>query len=240
MVSIQKLLEYAAQWVGYCEKKSENHLDSFTENAGRNNYTRFSRDYKEHTGIDVQGQPWCDVFVDECFICVFGITKAKALLHGFSAYTPTSAYFFKEHLQWHSSNPKPGDIIFFENSKRICHTGIVCEVKDGRVFTYEGNTSGGTKLVENGGCVANKSYALSYEKIAGYGRPDYSIVEEDFFMEELEKLKKEFDAYVAHTTGIINTMGQEIQSVMKENERQNNIINLMGQELEDLRKGKVI
>ncbi|MBQ7975417.1 MAG: M15 family metallopeptidase [Clostridia bacterium] len=59
---------------------------------------------------------------------------------------------------------------------------------------------------------------------------------EEINMEDLEILKREFNAYVEHTNGIINAMGQEIQSVMKENERQNNIINLMGQELEDLRK----
>ena len=32
---------------------------------------------------------------------------------------------------------------------------------------------------ENGGCVRDKSYPLGYNKIGGYGRPDYSIVPEE-------------------------------------------------------------
>ena len=31
----------------------------------------------------------------------------------------------------------------------------------------------------NGGCVRRKSYSLSYNRIAGYGRPDYSLVKEE-------------------------------------------------------------
>lgn len=50
-------------------------------------------------------------------------------------------------------------------------------------------------------------------------------------MEELEKFKKQYASYVEHTSNIINTMGQEIQSLK-------NIINVMGKELDDLRKGK--
>lgn len=45
------------------------------------------------------------------------------------------------------------------------------KVENGRVYTIEGNTSSAAGVVENGGCVRNKSYALSYEKIGGYGRP---------------------------------------------------------------------
>ena len=34
-------------------------------------------------------------------------------------------------------------------------------------------------MVANGGCVRRKSYSLSYNRIAGYGRPDYSLVKEE-------------------------------------------------------------
>lgn len=172
----EKLINYALTWVGYCEKKTENYLDDFFKNAGSGNYTCFARDYKKYSGIDVQGQPWCDVFVDMCFINVFGKEKAKDLLHGFSAYTPTSADNFKKHKEWHNK-PQIGDVIFFKNSTRICHTGIVCNVTKDRVYTVEGNTSGGTELEANGGCVAQKNYSLSYNKIAGYGRPNYEKYE---------------------------------------------------------------
>lgn len=52
---------------------------------------------------------------------------------------------------------------------------------------------------------------------------------EEIDMEEFERFKKDYAAYVEHTSGIINTMGQEIQSLQ-------NIINIMGKELEELRK----
>jgi hypothetical protein len=171
-----KLINYASKWIGYCEKKSEQYLDDFKKNAGSGNFTCFARDYKKYSGIDVQGQPWCDVFVDMCFINVFGVEIAKDLLHGFSAYTPTSADNFKKYNEWFKT-PQVGDVIFFKNSNRICHTGIVYNVTKDRVYTIEGNTSGGTTLEANGGCVAKKNYTLSYNRIAGYGRPNYKKYE---------------------------------------------------------------
>ena len=42
--------------------------------------------------------------------------------------------------------------------------------------TIEGNTSVASGVIENGGGVRQKSYNLSYERIIGYGRPDWSIV----------------------------------------------------------------
>lgn len=35
---------------------------------------------------------------------------------------------------------------------------------------------GANGVIENGGGICQKSYSLSYEKIMGYGRPDWSIV----------------------------------------------------------------
>ena len=53
------------------------------------------------------------------------------------------------------------------------HIGIVYKVEGGRVYTIEGNTSGGSTVVDNGGGVAYKSYPIGYEKILGYGKPSY-------------------------------------------------------------------
>ena len=46
------------------------------------------------------------------------------------------------------------------------------------MHTVEGNTSAQAGIVPNGGCVACKSYDLDDPGIAGYGRPDYRLVEE--------------------------------------------------------------
>ena len=49
--------------------------------------------------------------------------------------------------------------IFFKNSQRICHTGIVYHVDGKRVYTIEGNA---------GNVVCRKSYTLGDSYIAGF------------------------------------------------------------------------
>lgn len=124
----KKVIDKALTYVGYMEKKSDECLQSFKANVGYNNYTIFAKIYKEKTGIDIQGQPWCDGFVDVMFILALGTERAKELLGSFSAYTPTSSNLLKYAAKKEIKNPenaKAGDIIFFKNSQRICHTGLV-------------------------------------------------------------------------------------------------------------------
>lgn len=117
--------------------------------------------------------PWCDAFVDWCFQEAYGVSNAKSLLGGdFNDYTVASAQLYKNKGAWYSS-PKVGDQIFFKNSQRICHTGLVYKVTSTHVYTIEGNTSGASGVVANGGGVCKKSYSLGYSGIAGYGRPKY-------------------------------------------------------------------
>lgn len=166
MGAIYKLIETLSREIGYLEKATNASLESKTANAGSNNYTKYG------LAQGCNGQPWCDAFIDYCFIEAFGRDKAKQLLGGFSNYTPTSAQYFKNMKRWHKY-PRVGDVIFFKNSQRICHTGFVYKVDQSKVYTIEGNTNGGSTLEANGGAVAKKSYPLTYAKIAGYGRPDY-------------------------------------------------------------------
>ncbi len=173
MKAAEKLINIARAEVGYLEKKSNKDLDSKTANAGSSNYTKYARDLYP----SLQGQAWCDMFVDWCFVRAFGKVNARQLLcGGFSAYTPTSAKYYKDKGQWHQT-PEPGDQVFFRNTQRICHTGIVTKVTSDRVYTIEGNTSGASGVIANGGGVCEKSYPLGYSGIAGYGRPDWSLVE---------------------------------------------------------------
>ena len=173
MKAAETLINIARAEVGYLEKKSNKDLDSKTANAGSSNYTKYARDLYP----SLQGQAWCDMFVDWCFVQAFGKVQARQLIGGgFSAYTPTSAQYYKDKGRWQTS-PKPGDQIFFRNTVRICHTGIVTRVTSDRVHTIEGNTSGSSGVIANGGGVFEKSYDLAYSKIAGFGRPDWSMVE---------------------------------------------------------------
>lgn len=167
---IQKLIDVATAEVGYCEKASNSNLDSKTGNAGSNNYTKYWRDMKP----SYQGQAWCDCFVDWCFTKAYGSAVAQILECGGCGefYTPTSAQYYKNKKQWYST-PAVGDQIFFKNSSRIHHTGIVVGVSSTTVTTIEGNTSNGSAVVANGGMVCKKSYSIGNSKIAGYGRPNY-------------------------------------------------------------------
>lgn len=169
---INSVLDIAQNEVGYLEKKSNAYLDDKTANAGYNNYTKYWRDLKPSW----QKQAWCNCFVNWVFTQAFGASEAKKLLYtsgDWSYYTPTSAQYFKNNKAWYSS-PEAGDIIYFKDSSRIHHVGIVRKVTSSRVYTIEGNTSNGTAVVANGGGVCAKDYSLKDSNIAGYGRPAYS------------------------------------------------------------------
>lgn len=181
MNAIEKLIALAESEVGYCEKSkvavTSNPLilNDKTNGAGDGNMTKYSRDILKWVGAPyAQGVPWCDIFVDWCFISAFGVDKAKDIIGGWSAYTPTSAQYYKNMGRWYTA-PEVGDQIFFKNATRINHTGIVYKVDSTKVYTIEGNTSSNSEIVENGGCVAKKSYLLSNPRIAGYGRPKYEL-----------------------------------------------------------------
>lgn len=176
MIYASKVLEVADNEVGYLEKKSNVALDGKTSNAGDKNFTKYARDLIKWVGSPyAQGVAWCDMFVDWCFVTAFGKLKAMELLNGWSAYTPTSAQYFKNMGRWITSNPAAGDVIFFKNTERICHTGLVYKVDATTVYTIEGNTDsrGSNVVVANGGGVFRKSYKLTNTSIAGYGRPNY-------------------------------------------------------------------
>ena len=169
---VNKLIKVATNEIGYLEKKSNANLDDKTANAGGNNYTKYWRDLKP----SYQGQPWCDCFVDWCFTKAYGTTVAKELECGGNGdfYTPTSAQRYKNKGQYHTgSDVKIGDQIFFKNSTRICHTGIVVGVSGNTITTIEGNTSGASGVIANGGGVCKKTYQIGYSRIDGYGRPNY-------------------------------------------------------------------
>ena len=177
---VQRVLDVAFGEVGYMEKRSNKDLDSKTGNAGSNNYTKYGRDlmkalpeYGDTYGLNYQ---WCDQFVDWCFLVAYGKSAAKKLLIDWSAYTPTSAGYFKKAGRY-DRTPSIGAPIFFRNSERICHTGIVYNYDGKYVYTVEGNTNNGEAVISNGGMVCKKSYLRSNSRIDGYGHPDFGTAE---------------------------------------------------------------
>ena len=111
---------------------------------------------------------WCACFVSWCanecgYIDAGVIPKYAGCINGVK--------WFKGHGQWldNSAEPTPGMIIFFDwasggQDGLSDHTGIVQKVKNGRVYTVEGNF---------GDSVRQNSYPVGYYEILGYGVPAY-------------------------------------------------------------------
>jgi peptidoglycan hydrolase-like protein with peptidoglycan-binding domain len=179
---VEKVISIAKAEVGYQEKASNSNLDSKTANVGKNNYTKYARDLDNIPGFyngKKQGYAWCDVFVDDLFVMAYGPENAKRLLcqpnNSAGSGCKESMAYYKSKGQLYTS-PKIGDQIFFKNLVgTVCHTGLVVNVDSSYVYTIEGNTSSGNTLDADGGQVCEKKYALNYNRIACYGRPNYDV-----------------------------------------------------------------
>lgn len=187
-LAIKAVIKTASNEVGYLEKASNANLDDKTANAGRNNYTKYARDLDNINGFynaPKNGYAWCDIFVDWCFVKTFGAEKATLMLcQGiYGAGTINSANYYKTANRW-STFPHIGDQIFFKYGGEIGHTGLVYNVDANYVYTIEGNTSAGNEVIPNGGAVCKKQYPKYSVVIAGYGRPNYDLVGDDFMTDD--------------------------------------------------------
>ena len=87
MANLNAVIRTAKNEVGYLEKKSNSQLDHFTANAGKNNYTKYNRDYMawdREKLIDIPdgsiNMQWCAAFVSWCFVMAYGQKAAAALI----------------------------------------------------------------------------------------------------------------------------------------------------------------
>ena len=198
MTAIEKLISIADSEVGYLEKKTNAQLDDKTANAGTANYTKYWRDIKP----EYQGQPWCAAFVTWCFEKAFGKENAKRLLKHYPyVYCPTMANPFKLN-----ANPKKGDIVIFYRNGTFAHTGIVTSVSGDYFTTIEGNTSGGSTIIANGGSVCRKGYYNSKLPGTKFYTPEYSLIEgeDELMSKEYTELKQEL-AYIKAAIDKINS-----------------------------------
>lgn len=180
----KRVIDIALAEVGYLEKETNAQLDDKTANAGDENYTKYARDLDALGFYNGRKQhvAWCDVFVDWDFVQAYGMEAALAIT--FQPYgKPNCGAGCKYSRQYYEKNghlfnePEPGDQVFFYSKDRsqISHTGLVYAVDNSYIYTVEGNTSSASGVVANGGAVAKKKYKRSYNRLAGFGRPDYGM-----------------------------------------------------------------
>ena len=177
-----KLLEIAKCEIGYLEKSKAaveadpSVLYDFKEGAGSDNYTKYAVEQWEERYFNgkKQGVAWCAVFVGWCFLKAYGKDKALQLQcqpksGNAGAGCGAASNYYKQKNRWRS-DPEKGDQIFFTDGKQMTHTGLVEYVEGNKVHTIEGNCDGG---------VRRRSYDLNATRIAGYGHPDWTIMEEE-------------------------------------------------------------
>lgn len=249
----KKVIDIALAEVGYLEKKDKNNLDSKTGNAGDKNYTKYARDLDAigfYNGRK-QSVAWCDVFVDWNFVQAYGVEAALALTFQPTKASQNCGAGCKYSRQYYEKNgrlfstPEPGDQIFFWPKNEIggpavAHTGLVYAVDNTYVYTVEGNTSGANGIVANGGGVCKKKYKLTYNRIAGYGRPDYGIAlvpESDpdelrrgdknaavqSLQENLVKLGYDLGTYGDAKNGVDGKFGNKTETAVKKFQKANGL-----------------
>ena len=173
MTAIDKIISLAKSEIGYHEKASNANLDNKTANSGSANYTKYARDLDALTNFyngPKNGFAWCDIWYDWLFYKTFGAAMAMRMLYqperSAGAGCTYSLGYYKANNRFYST-PQVGDQIFFGTVSNSTHTGLVIEIKNGRVYTIEGNTSDG---------VYERNYILGASNIAGYGRPNWDLV----------------------------------------------------------------
>lgn len=169
-----KVISIAKAEDGYLEKKNGNNLDDKTANAGSANYTKYWRDLNNWGLGNYQGEYWCAGFVHWCYVKAFGLAAAKKLLlHAPYISCDTLATKSQAAGQRYIS-PAVGDVVVFWNGSRYSHTGIVYSVNSTYFYTIEGNTSGASGVISNGGgVVAGKKYTIAGTSHR-FHRPAYS------------------------------------------------------------------
>ena len=115
------------------------------ENGG-NNRGPFVRKYLAPTGLP-EGNPWCASFVSWCYLQASGGTPETMAF----AYCPSARGLLKEFQDkgWASKpgseySPVPGDLVFWWRVRLDGwegHVGLVQQLKDGMLYTIEGNRS---------------------------------------------------------------------------------------------------
>lgn len=180
MCSAHDVVAEAARWVGYLEHKDLKRIGIYRSNIGKGGYTVFAEIVRQTCKRNLQGLPWCAVFVYSCFAAVYGREGTKSILGRPHAGTRVFVRRLKRKGMWRGTDytPVKGDIIFLANDgKRLDHCGIVAEVDGESVTSIDGNTVDPSGVFEEvqGGAVALRKRSLTDARIIGYGTTGVKI-----------------------------------------------------------------
>jgi len=162
MTPQEKVIGIATAEIGYTEQGK--------------NITKYAKDfdtkYPTFYNTKKQGAEWCDIFYDWCMVQAFGEETARKMLYqpiksaGAGCYY--SAQYYKQNNAFYST-PQIGDQIFFYVGSAINHTGRVVSYSNSQIVTIEGNVNNQ---------VQKRYYDIKDGRIAGYGRPNWSLAED--------------------------------------------------------------
>ncbi|MBQ3073080.1 MAG: CHAP domain-containing protein, partial [Ruminococcus sp.] len=184
------LIAVALSQLGYQEGAANGAFSG--EVSGGANYVEMSYNMGD-LGLGYGGSdyPWCASFVSWCLYqsrCTNHATYSSLCRNHSGDYNyiwkeiscamwvnqlKGAGYFSYSAGMGGSYVPKYGDLVFFKSSSSPSHIGICLYVKDGVLYTVEGNTSDASGLETNGGGVYFKSYSLSSSYLYGFGRLPY-------------------------------------------------------------------
>ena len=132
---------------------------------GSRNYTEYNYAFGQIGGT--YGYAWCAAFVSWCLEQADAAGAAGGLFASCTLWVEKLQAIGQYSTRSSGYAPKTGDLIFFRSAgvaRASDHVGLVRYVKDGRVYTVEGNSSDRVSL---------RDYALSDTYIVGYGKPVY-------------------------------------------------------------------
>lgn len=174
-VSPDALIKVAEGELGYLEKDDTSNLDD-KYTPGSRNMTKYWRDMADLGLGNYQGSYWCACFVHWCFYKAFGLKASQELLlQNFYINCQEMYDIAYSHGQIYTI-PEVGDVALFWKTNQYGHTGIVAEVNGDLFTTDEGNTSGGSTVVANGGGVFKKTYNINSLTKVRFMRPKYDTV----------------------------------------------------------------
>lgn len=203
-----KLVKWAQGQVGY------------KPSTGKyNKYAEYLDSLGNFYNYPKNGYDWCDVFVDCGFVQCFGAETGRKMLYQPLKSCGAGCYFSAGYYKANGAftmTPAVGDQIFYGQDAGD-HTGIVIKVSKNYVQTIEGNW--------NNQVCQRKLLRTDY-RIAGYGRPKWSLVA-DVQEEEPKPIEEPKETtYTVQAGDTLQSIAERFGTTVDQIAKDNNLPNI--------------